>query len=62
MWADPSAVEEAKQYLADAPNVTVQVSVAMDAESIQVLLSQPLACKPCWGVFKSMPCWQQVTH
>jgi agmatine/peptidylarginine deiminase len=25
MWADPSVVEEAKQYLADAPNVTVQV-------------------------------------
>ena len=24
MWADPSVVEEAKQYLADAPNVTVQ--------------------------------------
>ena len=24
MWADPSMVEEAKQYLADAPNVTVQ--------------------------------------
>lgn len=23
MWADPSVVEEAKQYLADAPNVTV---------------------------------------
>jgi agmatine deiminase len=23
MWADPSVVEEAKQYLADAPNVSV---------------------------------------
>jgi hypothetical protein len=22
MWTDPSVVEEAKQYLADAPNVT----------------------------------------
>jgi agmatine/peptidylarginine deiminase len=25
MWADPSVADEAKQYLADAPNVTVQV-------------------------------------
>jgi agmatine deiminase len=25
MWADPSVAEEAKSYLADAPNVTVQV-------------------------------------
>jgi hypothetical protein len=30
MWADPSVAEEAKQYLADAPNVTVQVSKAVD--------------------------------
>jgi hypothetical protein len=28
MWADPSVAEEAKQYLADAPNVTVQVGGA----------------------------------
>jgi hypothetical protein len=30
MWADPSVAEEAKQYLADAPNVTVQVSKDCD--------------------------------
>ncbi len=31
MWADPSVAEEAKQYLADAPNVTVKVSGVADA-------------------------------
>jgi hypothetical protein len=40
MWADPSVAEEAKQYLADAPNVTVQVR-HMQHRLFSVLTASP---------------------
>lgn len=36
MWADPSVAEEAKQYLADAPNVTVQVRAGAASRLLSV--------------------------
>lgn len=34
MWTDPSVVEDAKQYLADAPNVTVKAMPINDGKSL----------------------------
>jgi len=34
MWTDPSVVEDAKQYLTDAPNVTVKAMPINDGESL----------------------------
>lgn len=45
MLTDPSVVEEAKQYLADAPNVTVQVWVG--ACVLAVCLHACLVCVVC---------------
>lgn len=58
MWADPSAVEEAKQYLADAPNVTVQASMAVGTWLPKQRCwrhCRNYLCKLHWGALKGCP-------